>query len=81
MRFPYLLDEMRLKGKNNSKVILACVALNNYIINTGGGYFEEVDQGLFSNDEEFAVDDQPDEGGDADNANDNLVREVLTTLV
>lgn len=53
MRFPYLLDELRLKGTNNSKVILACIAINNFIINTGGGYFEEVDDGLFAIDEEF----------------------------
>ena len=50
MRFPYLLDELRLKGTSNSKAILACIALNNFIINTGGGYFEEVDEGLYIED-------------------------------
>ena len=43
MRFPLVMDGMRLSLKNVKRVFLTAIALHNFVLNTGGGYFEVPD--------------------------------------
>lgn len=40
MRFPILIDGLRMRIPNCGRVILACITLHNFLLNTGSGYFE-----------------------------------------
>ena len=46
MRFPVLQQTMRVKATNASKIMLACAAIHNFLINTGAGVLDndEFDQ-------------------------------------
>lgn len=46
MRFPLVMDGMRLSLPNVKRVFLAAIAVHNFILNTGGGYFEVVDENV-----------------------------------
>jgi hypothetical protein len=42
MRWPVLLDRSRMRISNFSKVIITCVGLHNFLINTGSSVFEDL---------------------------------------
>ena len=57
IRFPILHDTMRFKHGNIPRVILCCMGLHNFFINTGSGYFDDYE----NMGEEATVDDLPPE--------------------
>ena len=40
MRFPIIQDCMRVKGTNDSRIVIACAAIHNLLINTGAGVID-----------------------------------------
>lgn len=62
MRFPLVLDSMRLSIKNIKRVFVAAIALHNFVLNTGGGYFEvnQIDEEVagYNPDEDIGPDDE-----------------------
>lgn len=42
MRWPILLGVMRMEPKTAAKIMMTCIIMHNFIINTGGGFIENV---------------------------------------
>ena len=65
-------EGFRVRMKNASKIIVTAIALHNYLINTGAGYFEATDEQQAN--EEAA---EGAEGGDGADEPDSTVRDAL----
>jgi hypothetical protein len=46
---------MRLKTTNCSKVILCCMALHNFLINSGHGYFDAPSEYVENTDDDYVL--------------------------
>ena len=78
MRFPILMDGLRLRPRNCSRVILCCITLHNFLINTGGGFYdayeEDKEQDSEGPEREDAGEEQNDEEGG------EIVRDALCQM-
>ena len=77
MRFPILLDALRVRKDNASRIILATLTLHNFLINTGAGFIDE----YRGEDEENEIELQQQQNDEPEDGDNEIVRSALCQLV